>query len=472
MNQRLLQQKQQIAQERLLLCLAIRPLLAAMPSRGSGALSVKLLLLSFLGNPADIHLKPATMRAFESMKRDAMVKKVRNYDGNFDCKYCKEVNTVIKRGTAVVRDCAVAGVPWTEEQKAAVRSVYGKLQALQLHLRARDHQSAFRKATRRSIRADTVLIHLDFTDYNLMRNVGDTSSGPKTVVDLVVVAEWNDGGDALIGRRNYDFICDNPGKQKNDVNYLVAAMRAAITRGFFDAFGQLHLFSDGGPKHFKNVYAMNAMSALIAEWPLLRAGRTAPTVTWNFLASYHGHSLADSHAGVAKAALRTAQREAQQRTDASAMADIPQSAAHLADLLDRLKSTTAIVLPSIDRPAQRQELRSLAKGIKRYHQFEFTGVVGEVKCRVLSEEGPWLLQTVRTKASAPRKARAAATDTDSKAQMESDHDGDSADSSSDSSGSSDSNSDDDSGDRAMRAVMAATTQRNTRSGRVTGRKSL
>jgi len=252
-----------------------------------------------------------------------------------------------------------------------------------------------------------MLAWVDFTEADLMRNIGNTNGGPKTMVDMVMVVESH--GDATaIHRRYFDFVCDNPGKGKNDVPYVDAVMRTAISMGLFDGCKVLHIISDGGPKHFKNVYNMNAMSIIVHEWPRLRPGSAAPRVHWHFMAPYHGHSNCDSHAGVMKNALRRAQRDAQQAAGPGEPSKAPQTAVELTAVIEALAASTAVVLPSIPRPAQRTDLKSLSKGIKKYYEFQFTGTPGEVLCRLHTGMGEWVLQHVEEKKKAAAAAPVAA----------------------------------------------------------------
>jgi len=112
--------------------------------------------------------------------------------------------------------------------------------------------------------------------------------------------------------RYVDNICEHAGAEGNDTRYVrgTAAFRKAIELQAFesDGFERIDLFSDGGPgpKHYKSVtlYGMATMAEWTRYdwWPRaeLRPGVAVPQLWWNFnfTAPYHGHGVADSHAGI------------------------------------------------------------------------------------------------------------------------------------------------------------------------------
>jgi hypothetical protein len=71
-----------------------------------------------------------------------------------------------------------------------------------------------------------------------------------------------------------------------------------IDSGQLNGFKRIDLFTDGGGKHFKNVYAMEMASHWEDMWQARWSDSAAvPMLWWNVMAPYHGHGTADSHAG-------------------------------------------------------------------------------------------------------------------------------------------------------------------------------
>jgi len=216
----------------------------------------------------------------------------------------------------------------------------------------------------------------------------EDEDGDAMVYDLVITLEhMNDVKDPGVLHRDYiDWLCDDPGPQKHDTYYVQTVLHRLIADGTLDGFTQIHLISDGGPKHFKNKYAMRMASEFGMAWRARYPAVATPELQWHFYAAYHGHSLCDSHAGRAKTAVRSAQRNAQHDAGgALAIGKVPRSAEAVGEaIVDRCKSTTAQTLPTIVRPHGRPALRQLkagGKGIKSYYSFRFPGEPGEVQCR-------------------------------------------------------------------------------------------
>ena len=126
-------------------------------------------------------------------------------------------------------------------------------------------------------------------------------------------------------------------------------------------------------------------------------GWQVPELDWNFFASYHGHSLADTHAAHAKKAVIRFQLLAQHRGGVAAA--VPSDAeAVRAVIQNGVVNSTPMVLPPIQRPP-RMELRPLKDGIKRFHQFRFPAKGWAVECRELSGQGKWQRQDIVPKVS-------------------------------------------------------------------------
>jgi len=335
---------------------------------------------------------------FNKLKRK-IVERRRWYDGQFDCKHCLQLAVVQREQEAEERkqqrvaDEKKEGKEMKEEVDVAAAAVTAgrarELVTLNHHVNVRNIQATHLQEVRAQLKEDELLIVSDFTVFDLHRNMGD-KTGQKLVTDLVLVCETRVDGELV--RVYRDFLCGNAGKQRNDVCYVYRAWETMVEQGILDGYKRIILFSDGGPKHFKNVYAMAAMLELRERWNTIRNDPSkhhpAPVIEWYFFASYHGHSLADSHAGKIMMAFHAACQAGKRPADDVALGALIEVA---------LSHTHVTVLPLIPRPKVRRDLSSLADGTKKWHVFVFIDGKG-VLCREHAEsEDPYVLQTVVTK---------------------------------------------------------------------------
>lgn len=109
-----------------------------------------------------------------------------------------------------------------------------------------------------------------------------------------------------------------------------------------------------------------------------RAKHEPAKIEWHFFASYHGHSLCDSQAGIVSQLLERIRVSLHDPLGGSA---VPSTALEYATIINsRMTRARAIVLPSITRPKVRQELKTLA-GIRSHHSFLFNRVENSVTMR-------------------------------------------------------------------------------------------
>ena len=358
-------------------------------------------------------IKPRSRGVFDAMKRKMGIRAAKGYDGNFDCLLCKAIPEEVKNQAvlqsqweaAVAKNDGTAGQLHVDLEAAKTR-----VTKLREHEALRLHQAAYLKhvryvATRKDL--TRALIVMDFSKFNTLPPVGD-SGAIEWIHDLVMVLEWwqteeqaeakeqkksESKDEKAEGRKPrkkqkkqstkeeqvheperqqlfIDNLCDSPGIEKNDVAYVKAALRRLIAGGHLDGFHRIDLFTDGGGKHFKNVYAMELMASWVDMWHELR-GKNArvPVIYWTVTAPYHGQGSADGHAGVISRALRREQIASQ---DKGTETTRPASADALAAMIEeKLTSVVPEVFRSITRPEFRSDLESLAGGIKQFFQFSF-----------------------------------------------------------------------------------------------------
>jgi hypothetical protein len=159
------------------------------------------------------------------------------------------------------------------------------------------------------------------------------------------------------------------GAEKNDPCYLRAVLERMIKDGRFGKFDRVDFFSDGGPRHFKQKYGMHAMSEWFDLHRLHRPDKPIPTLVWNITAPHHGHGVADSHAGVASQ--KFTREKLNRQFLLGELALVPKDATELRSIMNQMKNTKAIVLPSIQRPQYRTDLETLQCGIRSVFQIHF-----------------------------------------------------------------------------------------------------
>lgn len=209
---------------------------------------------------------------------------------------------------------------------------------------------------------------MDFSAIYLLCKIGADNS--ITVQDYILVFEYLHGNQRI--RHYYDFLCDIPEENTNDYFFVQAVWLKLVEMNVFDGFDSIEIWSDGGPKHFKTRYCQYFWHQLSNK--LFQQQK----IQHNFFASYHGHSLADSHAGHDKQLVKSEYIKSQQERmrlfdDFTAKINYgPASAHQIADLLNQnLSHTTAIVLDNINRdPATKPKVKSLPN-IKQFHSFEY-----------------------------------------------------------------------------------------------------
>jgi hypothetical protein len=345
--------------------------------------------------------KPRSLVVFNRVKRMAHVRRQTKYDSNFACIKCPQLPTAemeVKKAERALRALLATGWHGRKKAKEDLKKAITKRDKIKAHIKAKDHQRQYQKDLVANLPADECVLLIDFSDYDLKRNVA-AKDGPERCIDFVAVMETFVPANRPRHqyRMHFDFLSDNAGAQKNDSCYVEAALCTGITNGIFDGFSRVHFFSDGGPKHFKNVYGMLVARRWRSIWKKKRPELPVPELVWNFFASYHGHSLADSHASHVSQLLRREQSAAvhTQRTE---LAVIPSSAEAVGDLIQRkLVNCTSFTLARIPRPEVRTDLRSLAGGIKKFHQFRFPQEKSVVLCRELSadpSQGTWVKQII------------------------------------------------------------------------------
>ena len=211
-----------------------------------------------------------------------------------------------------------------------------------------------------------LLVLMDFTSAFLSPKIGH-SSNHSVVQDCIIVLEYISNGKRM--RENINFLCDCQESNKNDYHFVLTVWLLLFHfKKLNDHFDSIDVWSDGGPHHFKTRYCQ-------WMWHWLSVHRfNNKRITHHFFASYHGHSLADSHAASIKRVIRTEYKMSQlQRFDTTTLAIYwgPADAAAVGRLIKKCSNTEMCVIPNIDRdPALKPDPLPLVH-IKRQHRFDY-----------------------------------------------------------------------------------------------------
>ena len=105
-----------------------------------------------------------------------------------------------------------------------------------------------------------------------------------------------------IHRTYYHFVGGQ--KDKNDIFFVIAVWEHLLTNNFIPShLTKLHIWSDGGPKHFKIKECMYYFSTI--------KQKHNKTITYHFYEAYHGHNSCDAAASHAKKRINIQQRDQQ-----------------------------------------------------------------------------------------------------------------------------------------------------------------
>jgi hypothetical protein len=144
-------------------------------------------------------------------------------------------------------------------------------------------------------------------------------------------------------------------KTSNDVHFVAEVFTNHILPRI-KRFKNAHIFSDGGPKHFKISSLLHHISQAVSKLDTL--------VHYHFYASYHGHGICDAAASHAKAAI-VRSINAKQKT--------PKSAQEICDTVNSVRNHRAIPLLATTVPVV--DVKTM-NGIRSYHKYFFdSGVI-------------------------------------------------------------------------------------------------
>ena len=124
-----------------------------------------------------------------------------------------------------------------------------------------------------------LLVVLDFTQLQLDSTLTQ---------DLILMLHDWDNTERKVRRRYFHFLGCTDGRNhvKNDQYFVAGVLEFLFADGCFTNAGNVHFWSDGGSKHFKQRFTMGYLAELCRHYH--RA------ITWNFFGSNHGHNPCDA----------------------------------------------------------------------------------------------------------------------------------------------------------------------------------
>jgi hypothetical protein len=299
-------------------------------------------------------------RVWLRIKRSLNLSTCRSYFGHFDCILCLSRKQTMKN---------IMTATTNEQQQQQLQQLY----RITEHQRTRSHQREFYKQLKKHMTETQLIVCQDFGTLSIMPHVG--SQHVKYLTDLVLMLEWKKKEEEMDPKKPHDThhrlyidILGDGEDNKNDYHYVRAAWEYIITQTHhFDSFNDIHIFSDGASKHFKQVFAMSYWASIQPRYGI--------RLTYDFFASYHGHGAWDAHiAHAQRAIVRHLNIIENQRYHGQSTTFSPLTCADdVAKILNlQLDHTRAYVLHEIDRsPHLKPNLSSLPDGIMIYHHFIF-----------------------------------------------------------------------------------------------------
>lgn len=218
---------------------------------------------------------------------------------------------------------------------------------------------------------------MDFTSVYLTPKNGTQNT---TIQDCIILMEFMQGGKKVM--QYLDFLCGDSDSNTNDYHFVLHVFTKFFSFPIISqSFHAIQIWTDGGPHHFKTRYTQFL-------WHFFSLKKFAlQKVSHNFFASYHGHSLADSHAASIKKALHTQYNTSQLQRLCPTVMEVywgPATAEEFGCLVGHAVANTQVhVFPSIDRDDDNKPDIQPLKDIKKKHCF----VYHNGQCRAYEKTG-------------------------------------------------------------------------------------
>jgi len=246
------------------------------------------------------------------------------------------------------------------------------------HKEIADHQAKKMREIKDKLVPGEALVIMDFAGRFIVQACLEMSQADYFarvgVPDLVVYVYYRDKKDGPIHTVCFDLL--SKVKEKDDYSYVRSCwLHLLNNEPLFDSFKIIHVFSDGGPKHFKIRKTIFFFSLLNAYYP--------QTFIWHFFQSCHGKGPCDGHTGMLKMLVK---REILR-------GECLQTDRDLYDLFC-MKSKANTRFISIQREDKELDCTDFKQGIKKYFSYSFGRSPGFVFCREKTGDSNFVLQKI------------------------------------------------------------------------------
>jgi len=166
---------------------------------------------------------------------------------------------------------------------------------------------------------------------------------------IVCIYKYNEFENDGLERGYHHFIASDS-KVKNNIGFVVGVWKMMVEQNFFEGVERVHIFSDGGPKHFK-------ITSNISFFNCLQNHLKIP-INYHFFASHHGHSVCDGVSAHAKYQLNRIQRITQKPITFSFQ---------IVNIIETIKNHHA----QLAEVEEVEETFATFQGIRKIHKFTF-----------------------------------------------------------------------------------------------------
>lgn len=171
---------------------------------------------------------------------------------------------------------------WNEEKNKKLQLLRSFVADALQHKETNPHQRAEFQFQKDVLKDDEAILVIDFT------TKGEWGADHQFQI-LVMVQLTRDPVSKAITLENFDAFGED---EENDCYFMKRGMEEYLSKFLPARIKKVYLWSDGGPKHFKQKKSMYFMSQLAEKYKI--------SIDWNFYCSCHAHNLCDSHAAVLK----------------------------------------------------------------------------------------------------------------------------------------------------------------------------
>ncbi len=217
---------------------------------------------------------------------------------------------------------------------------------------------------RQHLQPGQLLIIMDFTKYHLpiIRSNANDAEG-KIITDYILILEWKDTINGELHHLNLDLLCDNDITNTNDYYFIAQSWHFLFyMTDLLTKFNHIIIWSDQGPYQFPTRYTQYLFHSLAAIFH--------KRITHHLFEAYHGHSMADGHAGHIKSIIKHAFINEQGQRQKGELHDGPQNATELKELINN-ETTFVYLFPSVIRdPFHKPDVKSIPN-ISKYRCFDY-----------------------------------------------------------------------------------------------------